>query len=357
MLFGPKKINTVGLDISDSSIKVMQLARHHGYYVPSAYSNIDVPNNLIANHVISDEQKMADYILRAIKSAKFVNTKYVVASVPEAKSFVRILKMPKMDTTEIGSAIPWELEQDIPIPIEQVYLDWQLVKEDTDANQVLVVATPKDYIDALVSSLKLAKLRPVAFELESMATARALISADDLDMTTLVVDMSTTITSFVIVSGKGVIEYTSNIPTGGNHITENISKTLGISLKEAEDIKRSKGLTADVKKGNIRQAMLPILDNIIDEIRNVVKYHADHSSLSGGVRKLVLSGGAANLQGLADYVTARINLGADKPIDRIVLGDTWVNVMPESERKKLKVSPEESLAYSTAVGLALRKED
>jgi type IV pilus assembly protein PilM len=355
MLFSPHKINAVGIDISDSSIKVMQLTNYKDSLAPLAYSNLEIPSTLVANHMISDEQKMAEYIARAIRDAKFVNTKYAVVSVPEAKSFVRILKMAKLNAEDMDGAIPWELEQDIPIPIDQVYLDWQIVKEEADSNQVLVMATPKDYVDALIGSLKLAKLKPIAMELESQATARALVGPEDSNQATLVIDMSSSITSFVIVSGKGILEYTSNIPIGGSHLTESISRNLGITAKEAEKLKKETGLMADSKKGNVRQAMLPILDNIVDEIRTVVNFHEAHSILSPGVNKVIITGGAANLQGLLDYITARINVGSGKPIDRIVIGDPWVNVMKKENRKgAIKISDTEAVAYSTAIGLALR---
>ncbi len=355
MLFAPAKINAVGIDISDSSLKVMQLTHHRDGFAPLAYSDVEIPSTLIVNHVISDESKLAEFITRALKQAKFVNTKYAVVSVPEAKSFVRILKMPKMAESEIGGAIPFELEQDIPIPIDQVYLDWQVVKEEADANHVLVMATPKDYVDSLVTALKMAKLRPIALELESQATARALVGAEDMNQAALVIDMSSTITSFVIASGKGVLEYTSNIPVGGNNLTESIARNLGIPEKEAEKLKRESGLLSESKKGNIKQAMLPILDNIVDEIRNVVNFHENHSTLSPAVNKVIICGGASNLLGLTDYISARLNLGTGRPIERIVLGDPWINALAKDQRAKaIKISDSESLAYSTAIGLALR---
>lgn len=354
MLFGPKKYNAIGIDISESSIKILQLSKQKEGYLPSAYSHLELPNTLIANHIITDEQKLATYITRAITAAKGVNSKYVVASVPETKSFVRILKMQKMPEAEIEGAIPWELEQDIPVPIEQVYFDWQIVKEEGEFNHVLVMATPKDYVDSLISALKLANLKPVALELESQATARALIGPEDMNQASLIVDMSNTVTSMVIVSGKGVLEYTSNVTIGGNQLTESISRNLNLTPKEAEKLKLESGLLEDSKKGNSRQAMLPILDSIVEEARNVIKFHEEHSVLSPGVNRIVLTGGVANLKGMLDYITARTNVGAGKPIEHIVLGNPWINAVSPKNLEKIIVPKEEELTYSTAVGLALR---
>lgn len=354
MLFRPKKVQAFGLDISDSSIKVMQLSKHkHGFF-PTAYSILESPKSLIANHLIADEQKLADYITQAVRAAKHIDTKYVVASVPEAKSFVRILKIPGMSETEIDRAISWELEQDIPLPIDQVYLDWEIVKQDADVNHVLVMATPKDYVDSLVNAIKLAKLKPIAIELESQAVARSLVGTEQLGQSTLVIDISTMITSFVIVSSTGVLEYTSNIPVGGQHISESISNKLGVAIKEAEEIKITTGLMGESKKGNLSQAILPVLDQIVDEIRNVVNFHKDHSLLSTPVNKIILCGGGARLQGLPDYINARLTVGAAAPIEHIVLGNPWINIGGKDVSTKIPIDEGNSLAYATAIGLALR---
>jgi type IV pilus assembly protein PilM len=353
-MFAPKKIQTIGIDISESSVKLMQLAKHKDGFLPSAYSHVHLPNSLIANHIITDPDKLASYIARAVHTAKYVDTRYVVASVPEAKSFVRVLKMPKMPESEIEGAIPWELEQDIPVPIDQVYFDWRLVKEEDDSNQVLVMATPKDYVDNLVQALKIAKLKPVALELEPLATARALIGPDDANQAVLIMDISTTASSLAVISGSGVLEYTSSVPVGGNHMTDAIAKNLGINQKEAEKMKVENGLMADSKKANVRQAMLPILDALLEEVRNVIKFHEDHSVLSPSVNKVVLCGGGANLKGLLEYITARTNVGAGRPIDRIVLGSPWINIGDAETIGKIALSSEDSLSYATAIGLALR---
>ena len=171
-LFGNKKIQAFGLDISDVSIKVMQLQKKDQSLIPKFFINYPLTPKIINNHLIVSEEKLAENITFALNRAGKIDTKYVVASVPEAKSFVRMLSIASMPESEIGDAIPWELEQDIPVPVDQVYLDWQILGEVGGKMNILVAATPKDYVDSLIDSLKLARLKPVALELESIATAR-----------------------------------------------------------------------------------------------------------------------------------------------------------------------------------------
>lgn len=292
-LLGNKKLHPFGLDISERSIKIMQLGPQKTGLQPIAFSTVDVPKNLINNHLITSEEKLAVLVNKAMTMAKKLDSHYAVLSVPEVKSFVRVVTLPKMDFEDIDGALPWELEQDIPVPIEQVYMDWQLVEEADDKLKVLAMAAPKDYIDSLIQVLKLANVKPVAFELETLATARAAISKEDKDQSILLVDIGSTNTSLAVVS-KGILEYTSSIGVGGESLTDSIAQTLAIPPKEAEKLKTESGLTSDSKKGNVRQTILPILDTVVEEIRNVIKYHEDHSLFKLPVTKIILCGGGSS---------------------------------------------------------------
>ncbi len=358
MLFRNKKINAFGLDISDASIKVLQFGHDKRKLQVQAYADVPLMPKVIENHMIINEQRLAENISRAVIAAKKINTKHVVCSIPEVKSFVRVIKIPKMPEEEIGGALPYELEQDIPVPTDQVYMDWQVIQElpaspagGPDGLQLLVSAAPKSYIDSLLMSLHAAKLTPVAMELESFATARALVGAENSDKQVLIVDLSTTQTSFIILR-KGIIEYTSSVPLAGNAFTESIARSLGVPAAEAENIKRIIGLIGNSEKKDIvRKAVQPILDNIVDEMKNVMKFFEEHSSPGKPVDTILLCGGSSKLLGIVEYVSGRLNLGAAHPINHISLGSPWVNLHAGLINP---ISPHESLGYATAAGLALR---
>jgi type IV pilus assembly protein PilM len=352
-LFGNKKVHAFGLDISDLSIKVMQLRRREKSLIPSVFTDYPLSSKIISNHLIVSEDKLAENIGYALDKAGKMDTSYVVASLPEAKSFVRQIQIAKLPESEIEGAIPWELEQDIPVPIDQVYLDWQIVSEASDKLNILVAATPKDYVESIIDTLKMAKLKPVALELESQATARCLVGPDDAKGAVLVLDIATMQTSFVIVE-EGILEYTSSIPVAGNAFTESIARNLGVPAAEAEKLKRELGLLAETKRGNIRQSILPILDNIVDEIKNVVRFHEEHETKHKAISKVILSGGSSRLLGMADYISARLNLGASQPLGRVVLGNPWVNLNISNLDSEVPMTREQALSYATAIGLALR---
>jgi len=351
-LFGNKQFKAFGLDISDASIKVMQLESSSNGFYPVAFANVPLPAKVINNHLIINELKLSQCINAAVNSAKNINTKYVVASIPESKSFVRTLFISNMPESEIESSLPWELEQDIPVPIDQVYLDWQVIRNVGDKMEVLVMAASKEYVDPLINSLKQAKLVPVALELDSQSMVRALIGPDSFKKSMLVLDIATTQSTFIIVE-NGVIQYTSSVPMAGNAFTESIARALAIPFAAAEDLKREKGLLTETKKGNIRGAILPVLDNIVDEIRNVARFFEEHSDNHHTIDEVLICGGSAKLLGISDYIAARLNLGAGKSFSKVQLGNPWVNVLVGKMDKKFPISQQDALGYTAVVGLAL----
>jgi len=344
----------MGLDISDTAVKVMLVERVGENLIPKAYAETPLSDAVINNHLIVNPQRLAELIRRTVDKAK-IKTPYVVCSLPEAKSFVRVVTLPKMAEQEIDDAIPYELEADIPIPVDQVYLDWYILRELPDKLELLVTATPKDYIDSLLEALHLANLRPLAMELESQATARALTDELTLQKTVLIVDLATKQASFIIVD-KGVIEYTSSIPLAGNALTESIAASMGVGKSDAEQMKRRLGLLSSENNNAVRSAILPILDQIIDEIKNVVRFFEEHNADHRAIGQIILCGGTAHLLGVSDYVSTRINLGSSKSEIRVVLGSPFVKLtLPDTDELGLK--KEQQLALTTVLGLALRDID
>lgn len=350
-ILGNKKVKAFGMDVSDSSIKIMELGSSGGRLMPVAFADVPLSDKVINNHMIISQERLADNINRAVAKAQKIDTKYVVCSIPEAKSFVRTLQIPKMNEEEIDNAIPYELEQDIPVPIDQVYLDWQIIRTLPDKLELLVTAAPREYIDMLVESVRSAKLIPLAMELESQATARAVI--DNKGGNCLIVDMATKQTSFVIVD-SGVIQYTSSIPIAGDAFTESIARNLNLSVSAAESLKRKSGLVEEAKEGDIRHAILPILDNVVDEIKNVIRFFEDHDQTKQTIETILLCGGTSKLSGMTDYISARINLGSSRSPIRVNSADPWVNITGKSSKESLPMSPTDALGYATVIGLALR---
>ncbi len=360
--FRNQQKSTLGLDISEVSLKLLQLANSgsHNHQV-AGYTEITVQKDALSGDRIRDPETLVQAIKRAISSPKFgrITTSYVVASIPETKSFVRVIQMPKMAEEEMDEAVAWEAEAYIPLPVGQVYLDWVILDPNRPDGKmtVLITASPKEYVDDLVNVIKAAGLAPLALEVESQATARSLISRTD--ETVLIMDISTVRTSLIIY-GQGALQFTSSLPVAGVVFTDSISKTLGIDFDQAEKLKIQYGLEAVGEGSKIKKALLPVLNTLLSEIKNTIRFYEEHSGETSKIHRLFLTGGSSKLKHLPSFLFDRLTRQDENdhalrsiPGLKVELGNPWVNVLKKGEVPPL--SREESLSFATVIGLALRE--
>lgn len=359
------KKEAFGLDISDLSLKIVKLKKKRKIINLDCFFTTQLPEEIIEGGEIKDEDKLIDLIKQVIKKMgwKKLKTKYVVASLPEEKSFLQVIQMPPMLEEDLKSAIRFEAENYIPLPVDQVYLDFQVIsspRPDSKKQEVLIAALPKKIVDPYLSVLKKSGLEPIAFEVESQAISRALINQEKVNYPVLIVDLGATRTSFIFYF-SGFVRFTSSIPISGNNFTEIIAKNLKISWEKAEELKKMQGLgekieiefkaeTVKVKKerGGLFEILIPPLVDLVQQIKHCLDFYETHisssffSSEQKQIKKIILCGGGANLKGLLEF----LNLELKIPVE---LGSPWVNI---SEKALLGL--EDSLKLTCAIGLALR---
>ncbi|MDR3642662.1 MAG: type IV pilus assembly protein PilM [Candidatus Doudnabacteria bacterium] len=340
-----KTIPAFGLDISGSSFKFMQLDGPAKNLGVKAYADVAVPKSLIANDVITDNKTFLTLLKQSLDRPQFgrLTTNYVVASLPESKSFVRVIQIPKMSEGEADNAVPFEAENFIPLPLDQVYLDWEKIGEEGDKMVVLMVAAPKEFVDGYMDLLEKAGLKPAALEVESQSCRRAVLLPDSRE-TVLLVDIEAYRSSMIMVE-NGSLQFTSTIPIAGNSFTESVAKALGVSAAKAEEIKRKVGIANTAEYPNIKTSLLPVLGNLEAEIKNILKFHGEHSSRQ--VERIILSGGSAKLKNLAEYLGPQMS---GSGVARVELANPWLNVGSQKQES----FQEDSLSFVTAIGLALR---
>lgn len=352
---------TLGLDISDISLKLMQFEKRGTAYVPAAWSDEAIPKGIVTADKVQDQDALVKIIGKSLASPKFgrLTTNHVVASIPESKSFVRIIHLPKMSEEEAAEAIPWEAEAYIPMPIGQVYLDWVILGEAAGKMTVSITAAPRDFVDAQVTLLKKAGLKPVALEAESQATARSLVAREDEAV--MIADINTMRTSLIICN-KGVLEFTSSIPIAGDSFTDSIAQALGLDFEAAESLKRQCGLDAVAERGRVRKALIPVVSNLIQEIMNTIRFHEEHSPDAAPISRLLLAGGSAKLRHLPSYLQGELAAAVEGghplksvPNMKVELGNPWVKIIKKGQIPP--ISREDSLSFATAIGLALRQEE
>lgn len=339
-----------GLDLSDISVKVMQLEKSGKGFKVAGFADHNLPKGVVVNDIVMNEDLLVTNIKQMLTKLDFgrVHGNQVVGSIPESKAFVRVLQIPKMSEEQAANAVPFEAEQYIPIPLDQAYLDWQIVGEHDDKLDVLVTASPKDYVDTLLRIYKSMGLRPVSFEVESAACARALISPDIKNKNVLILDMDTYRTSLIVVE-KGSLQFTSSVPIAGDAFTQSIARALGVTAAEAETIKREVGLDDSKEHQNIKAALVSVVDNLVVEIRNTIKFHDEHSAEK--ISQILLCGGTSKLLHLTSYLYQKLS---DLDHIDILLGNPWINIFDPKDAQAAPLSRENSLSYTTAIGLAMR---
>jgi len=360
MNFLTLKSEAFGLDISDLSLKIIKLfKKKRGAFNLASYGEEKIKPGIIKGGEIKDETALVRIIKNALAKVQGekLKTKYVVASLPEEKAFLQVIQMPRLSEEDLKSAVIYEAENYIPLPIEEVYLDSQIVLpayNHLDHFDVLIAALPKKTVDPYISCLKKANLKPLALEIESLAIARALIKNETTVSPLLLIDLGETRTGFVVFSGHS-LRFTSSIPVSSQSFTEIISKALKINLAEAEKLKIKYGFQAQAQKegGQVFEALIPALSDLTEQIKKYLSFyqtHASHEHLppdGKGISEILLCGGGANLKGFPQFLSSYLKI----PVE---LGNPWINILPEPQKEVPELPFEKSLGYTTALGLALR---
>lgn len=352
------------MDFSDLSIKAANLKKRGRFFKLVSWAETSIEPGVIFDGEIKNEEKVVEAILKTLKDAKGkkIKEKKVVISLPEKKAFLVVIKMPKLEKEELKTAVYFEAENHIPFKIEDVYLDFEVIPsskgyEGNNIN-VLVAAIPKKIVDSYVSCVKKAGLIPVVLEVESQAISRALIKNNISASPVLIVDLGRSRASFIIYSGQS-ISFTSSAPFSSTMITEAIAKSLKVNFAQAEKVKIDCGLSRSIKKkkaDNCQKAFdaaVPIITDLSEQMKKAIYYYEGHQSNGKSlgkkrtVEKILLSGRGSNLKGFADFLSA----GFDVSIE---LANPWTNILPAPLRQIPGLPFEDSLGFTTVLGLALR---
>lgn len=336
----------IGVDISDRSVKLVQLANtDHRDLLSHCWR--EIPDGVIERGVILQAGALKKVLQAVFKQCRLTTDveDSVVASIPETQSFLRVIEVPAMSDDEIGEAVQWEVAQHIPFGLENVYIDWQSVGGGHAAGEgrreVLVGAAQKKVVDPLLEVLNDLKLDVAALELESQALVRALISEElRRRQGILIVDLGGVSTN-VVIHDHGAMRFTASLQQGANRITKTLTEDEQALLSSP----RQEQLPDDVAK-SVSLTIKPSLEELVVEILGVVDFY-NSVDVQHKVREVLLTGGGSNFPGLdAIFLKYFDNVHVQR-------GNPWVNVL-SGRRKKPPLMVAESVHFATALGLALR---
>ncbi|MFA6193494.1 MAG: type IV pilus assembly protein PilM [Parcubacteria group bacterium] len=347
-LFG-LKTKAFGLEIENSSLKAVWIEKKRGIFRLVSCGRKILPRGIVQAEQIINPQKLAQEIKDLLAKAQpiSIKTKNVVFSIPETKAFIRTIQIPKMTDKEAREAVKWETEANIPISLDKVYLDWQVIGSKENTEDVLVVAVPKSVVDSYSQAVVLAGLTPLAVEIDIVATIRSLSDIENNRQPVLIADIGAENTSIAICQNQ-IPYFTSSIPLSGKSFTEALQKEIGVSWEKAEKIKFKFGLGNMADQDMLFKIFNPLIENLASEIEKSINFYNESINSSEKVDKVILSGGGALLNEFPKYLGDRLK-------KEIVMGNPTMNI--NIKNFPYKISARDLLSYSTVIGLALRGAD
>lgn len=335
-----------GLDFGNSSLKAMMATTTGSAgYVVDGVGLVQNP----AGSVDFLDQNVVAKLAPAVKqllSEAGIRERRAVVSVPESKVYSKIVKMPNMSEAELSSAVKWEAEQFVPVPVSEVEIDYQVVKTGSgkaegEQSLVYLVAAPKKLLQAMVDFVTGVGIEPIAVESEMVAVARAMTYGIEMEGATLLMHLGALSTVMGIVEGDSLV-FAHYMNTGGVVMTRAISQSLNLPIGQAEEYKRAYGVDPAQLEGKVKESLNLVTESLVTEARKAMEFHAaeNHSR----VVRVIVTGGGAYLPELTSLLGEKFG-GVE-----VLLGDPFAYAKPG----RGTAIPTERAAYAVAAGLALR---
>jgi len=340
-----------GIDISDSSIKWLVLTPDGGRYRVQGCGEVPLAEGVVKNGVVQDVDALGQSLAELKKDLGGVECAHV--ALPEEAAYVFEMHVPEGTRREQAlSMIEFGFEGRVPIAPGAAVYDFDVIqKHDDGAGEAIgVTVFPRELAESYVAAFNAAGIDLLSLEIEARSIARAVSSLAPDEPITLLVDFGRARTGFAVIK-RGIPIFTSTVEVGGDGITRALMKQLSISEEEATAFRDEQGLR--VARGTNSpgfEAVMGIASVLADEVARHYRYwdtrRNEHGERMTPVGQVVLVGGSSNLNGLADFLAARVHAPT-------MVGDVWQHVCNFDEYIP-PINRKSSLQYATAVGLALR---
>ncbi|MEW6293296.1 MAG: pilus assembly protein PilM [Pseudomonadota bacterium] len=352
-ILNPKARSLVGLNISSSAVKMVELSGGRGGdYQLECYAIEPLPEGAVMDGNISNHDGVTEAIARCWKRLDTA-TKYVAMALPAAAVITKKIILPAgLRESAMEVQVESEANQYIPFTLEEVNLDFQVIgptPTDPDEVEVLIAASRKEGVEDRVACAEAAKLKPVVMDVESYATLAAFelvrdqFSGSTAERIFALVDIGANAMKVTVMRGDQQI-YNREQAFGGNQLTQDIVRAYGMGYEEAETLKR----TGPMPDNYEAEILRPFLDNLALEISRAMQFFFTSTQYSE-VDHIVLMGGGALLPGVAQVVAERTQIDT-------VMANPFAK-MTMSQRVRPKQLLQDAPSLMVACGLALRRFD
>ncbi len=355
--FSSDEPRALGIDIGSSAIKIVQLKRHNSQAVLETYGELALgpyAGLSVGQAAQLSPEKLVQALTDLMQEKEVaVTTKKCGISIPFSSALMSVVEMPDVGPDKLRTMVPLEARKYIPVPIQEVMLDWSVIPRvgmatDNSESPELQTGIPKtDVLIVAIHNDTLARYKDIAeksgvlpgfFEIEVFSTMRSVV--DDALRPVLVIDMGAASTKLYIIE-RGIVRTSHTVNRGAQDITASLASSLGIPVADAEVLKRQVGLTGDQ---SARDVVTLVLDYIWSEVETtMLSFEKKYNKTIG---KVVLIGGGAALKGVLELAkeNLRVEVELGLPFNKVSAPAFLSNILRET-------GPE----FAVAVGLALRR--
>lgn len=319
----------VGMDIGGSRIRAVEVEGYNkSQPVLVRYGEVTVPVEAIRDGEVIEPNTVAAALRRLWSTAGF-KTKDVAMGVGNQKVLVRDLTVPRLPIKQIREALPFQVQDMLPVPVADAILDFYPISEGTGPTgptiSGLLVAAVKATVLANVDAVQLAGLNPVSVDLKPFALSRILTRGSLSTQVVAIIDIGADTTN-VVIADRSVPQFVRIIPTGGDALTEALQKRLELNLVDADQVKRTIGVSRTDVPAEQRPALEVIFEvtsALLGSLRNTLSFYSN-AHAHAPVQRIVLTGGASYLPGFAQALGEQTHLPVEygDPSHGLQLGKT-----------------------------------
>lgn len=340
---------SVGVDISDASIKWLVLASDGDQHRVAAYGDEPLSPGIVVEGVIKDMPKLVES-LHTLKK-KWNGIECAHAALPEEAAYVFNMFVPEGTGREQTlRLIEFDLEGRVPIPPSAAVYDFDIIEASTEAGmEIGVNVFPSELAESYVDAFKTAGITLLSLEIEARSIARA-VTCVKKDLVTMIVDFGRARTGIAVVK-RGIPIFTTTVAVGGDAITKAVEESFAGTQEDVTSFKNDKGLYAeDELKPDAAKKMINAAAALADEVARHYHYwdtRRDEKDVRTTlVERVILTGGSANLKGLDDFIAGKVQAETNR-------GNIWRHIN-DFDHYIPPIDMRTSMQYATAVGLALR---
>jgi len=375
MFFSPKTVYPIGLDISDLTVKMVQLTKINDKIKINAFGRAELGAKVMENGDIMDEEKLVKEIEKLISSPEYgkINSDEVIACLPESRTFIKLISVEKKKRVE--DAIKEEIEREIPYSISDLYYDYQVMEPGVNSDLILIGAAPKAVVDKFTDILDRLKLSVIALEIEPVSICRAVLSEEGLRPKTrektnyCVLDIGARHASLTIYSGNSIL-FSLSLPFSGEEITDIIASKIKLNREQAEKAKIICGLDMAKAEGAVKNILSDEIRKLTVRIKESIDFFLSRYPERGAITKIILCGGGANIKELPILLKNELgisvalgnpllNISGDQKNPAKMFIEKFAKTCQPRDKKKSLAEGKHLLSgkeqsYATALGLALR---